>query len=136
MDGIRFLPTKVHTALDFIVGIALILAPNIFGFSDIGGAAVTIPRVIGVASILLGLFTRGYGFAIVRIIPLKIHLWIDLLAGLFLALSPWLFSFSDEATHVWVWHLIVGIALVIVSQVTKVNVTDMGKETAPSKATA
>jgi hypothetical protein len=135
MDAIRFLPTKVHTVLDFIVGIVLILLPSIFGFSDVGGGAVWLPIIIGIASIIMGLFTQGYGFAVARIIPLKIHLMVDLLAGLLLALSPWIWSFSDEATHVWLWQLVIGIALVIVSQVTKTNVTAMGKETT-AKATA
>lgn len=114
----RFLPLKVHQVLDFIVGLALIFAPNIFGFSDVGGAAVAVPRIIGIASILMGLITDGYGFSVVKLIPLKIHLWVDLLAGIVLALSPWLFGFSDEKAAAWVPHLVVGIALVIVSQVT------------------
>lgn len=121
MDSVRFLPLKVHTALDFIVGIALILAPNIFNFSDVGGAAVWLPRVIGIASIFLGLFTQGYGFAIYRLVPLKVHLWIDFLAGVLLALSPWIFSFSDEKAAAWVPHLVVGLALIVVSQVTQLT---------------
>lgn len=118
MDGIRFLPLKVHTALDFIVGVALILAPWIFGFSDVGGAAVWLPIVIGAASIFMGLFTDGYGFAIYKLIPLKVHLWVDLLAGILLALSPWIFGFADEDANAWLPHVAVGVALIIVSQVT------------------
>jgi uncharacterized membrane protein HdeD (DUF308 family) len=116
----RFLPLKVHQVLDFIVGLALIFAPNIFGFSDVGGAAVAIPRIIGIASILMGLITDGYGFSIVKLIPIRIHLWADLVAGILLALSPWLFGFHDEKASAWVPHLVVGIALIIVSQVTMV----------------
>jgi len=119
MNGMRFLPTNVHTALDFIVGIVLILLPNIFGFSDVGGAAVWLPRVIGIASIFMGLFTDGYGFAIYKLIPLQIHLWIDFLAGVLLALSPWLWGFHDQKKGAWVPTLIIGLALIIVSQVTQ-----------------
>ena len=43
----RFIPTKVHGALDYIVGIALIAAPWLFGFAGVGGAAVIIPVVLG-----------------------------------------------------------------------------------------
>lgn len=130
MDGIKFLPLKVHNALDFIVGIALILAPYIFDFSDIGGAAVWLPQAIGAASILMGLFTDGYGFAIAKLIPLRIHLWIDFLAGVVLAASPWLFGFSDEDTNVWLPHLAVGLALVVVSQVTQMPATRADKKPA------
>lgn len=119
MEGIRFLPLKVHNALDFIVGIALIAAPWLFGFSEVGGAAVILPVAIGAASIVLGLITDGYGFAIVRIIPVKIHLMIDFLAGVLLAVSPWLFGFADEDSNAWAPHLAVGVALIIVSLVTQ-----------------
>lgn len=119
----RFLPIKVHTALDFIVGVALIASPWIFGFSEVGGAAVWLPVVIGIASIIMGSVTQGYGFAIVRLIPLKLHLMIDFLAGVLLAASPWLFGFSDEDAKAWVPHVVVGLALVAVSLVTRTDVS-------------
>ncbi len=46
----RFIPTKVHGILDYVVGIALIAAPWLFGFAGMGGAPVVIPIVLGVAS--------------------------------------------------------------------------------------
>ena len=58
MDSIRFLPTKVHGVLDYVVGLALILAPNIFQFADVGGPAVFIPRLLGVVLIAYSIFTR------------------------------------------------------------------------------
>lgn len=45
MDSIRFLPTKFHGVLDYVVGLALILAPNIFQFADVGGPAGHCRRV-------------------------------------------------------------------------------------------
>lgn len=53
----RFLPTKIHGLLDYLVGIALIAAPNIFQFSQVGGAAVAVPRVLGVGLIVYSVFT-------------------------------------------------------------------------------
>jgi len=47
LESIRFLPTKVHGGLDYLVGLALILAPNIFQFAGVGAAAVLIPQVLG-----------------------------------------------------------------------------------------
>ena len=37
---------------------------------------------------------------------MPVHLWIDGLAGALLAVSPWLFGFSEL---VWAPHLIVGL---------------------------
>src|SRR5690606_36891724 len=39
----RFIPTKVHGILDYVVGAALIVAPWLFGYAGVGGAAVIIP---------------------------------------------------------------------------------------------
>lgn len=30
----RFIPTRIHGILDYVIGVALIAAPWIFGFSD------------------------------------------------------------------------------------------------------
>jgi hypothetical protein len=36
----------------------------------------------------------------------------QIFAGAVLALSPWLFSFSDTETNAWVPHVIVGILMI------------------------
>ena len=126
----RFLPASVHQMLDFIVGAALILAPYIFGFSEEGGAAVLLPQLIGAVAIVSGLITRGYGFALARIIPLKTHMTMDFLAGVLLAASPWLFGFADEEPSDWVPHLVVGLALVVVSLVTRTDEDDRAETAA------
>ena len=118
MESIRFLPTKVHGALDYVVGIALILAPNIFQFAEVGGAAVLIPRVLGVVLIVYSLITR-YEWGVIKLISMHYHLIIDFLAALFLALSPFLFGFSNKEPNAWLPHVVVGIAVVVVVIVSK-----------------
>lgn len=117
----RFLSFKAHNVLDILVGLALILAPNIFGFSDVGGAAVMVPRVIGLIAIISGFTTKGWPYSFAGIFTPKLHIMMDLLAGIFLAASPWLFGFADEETNVWLPHLVVGLALVVVSLTTRVE---------------
>lgn len=109
----QFIPTKVHGVLDYLVAIALILAPFIFGFSNVGGAAVMVPIVLGVGLILYSLFTR-YELGAFKIIAMPVHLIFDVVASLFLIASPFLFGFSDEAPNAWVPHIIVGVAVIIV----------------------
>ncbi len=118
MQALRFLPTKVHGILDYLVGVALILAPNIFGFSDVGGAAVNIPRVLGVILIVYSLFTN-YEWGVWKIIGMYYHLTIDFLASAFLALSPWLFGFHDQKKAAWLPHVVVGIVVILVVIVTQ-----------------
>ena len=42
-----------------------------------------------------------------KVIPYRIHLGIDALAGLLLLVSPWLFGFAEQ---IWWPHVIVGLA--------------------------
>lgn len=114
----KVIPTRVHGVLDYIVGVALIFAPLLFGFSDLGGAAVMVPIVLGVALILYSLLTR-YELGIFKVLPMKYHLVIDFVAAAFLALSPWLFGFADQTWNAWVPHLVVGLAVIVVVVLSK-----------------
>ncbi|MNL75822.1 hypothetical protein D3C87_2016920 [compost metagenome] len=42
------------------------------------------------------------------------HLAIDVLAAVFLAVSPFLFGFIDQAANAWLPHIIVGVAVILV----------------------
>jgi len=110
----QFIPTKVHGALDYIVGLALIFAPMLFGFSSVGGAAVVIPMVLGVGLIVYSLFTK-YEWGLIKVLGMPYHLIIDVVASLLLIASPFLFGFYDpNALNVWLPHVAVGIAVILV----------------------
>lgn len=114
----RFIPTRIHGILDYVVGIALIAAPWIFGFADVGGAAMWIPIILGIGLIIYSLLT-DYEYRVVKAIPMPAHLALDGIAGLFLAASPWLFGFADEEWNVWVPHLVVGLVVIAVALTTQ-----------------
>jgi hypothetical protein len=120
MESVRFLPTKVHGVLDYVVGLALIFAPNIFQFADIGGSAVFVPRLLGVVLIAYSLLTR-YEWGVIKVISMPYHLIVDFLAALFLALSPFLFGFYNEEANVWLPHVVVGVAVILVVIVSKTH---------------
>ena len=85
------------------MGLILILAPIMFGFE---GAARTVPLVLGVATLIYSLCTN-YELGLLKLVPFRAHLTLDAMSGVLLALSPWLFGFSDR---VWMPHLILGLA--------------------------
>lgn len=114
----RFVSTRTHSMVGIVVAIALILAPHIFGFNDVGGAAVAVPKIIGIILLLSELMTDN-GFSLAKIIPMRVHLMMDYLAGAVLAASPWLFGFSDEESNAWVPHLVVGLLVIGYAAVTK-----------------
>lgn len=111
--SLQFIPTKIHGALDYIVAIALLLAPMIFGFQEIGGAAVAIPMVLGAGLLLYSLLTN-YEWGVFKVINMRYHLVIDILAASLLTLSPFLLGFIGESPNAWLPHIIVGIAVILV----------------------
>ena len=101
----KFISTKAHGILDYLMGVVLIAAPWIFNFAD-GGAEMWVPVILGFATILYSLLT-DYEYRATKMIPMRTHIWIDILAGAFLAASPWIFGFAD---YVYLPHLILGLA--------------------------
>ena len=99
------IPSKTHAVIDYVVGVLLLAAPYILGFAN-GGPAQIVPMALGAGTILYSLLTR-YELSIAKLIPYRVHLVIDLLAGVVLLASPWLFDFADV---IWWPHVAVGIA--------------------------
>jgi hypothetical protein len=100
----RFIPTRTHGVLDYLIGALLMGAPWWLGFAA-GGAETSLPVVLGAAILIYSVFT-DYELGLVRKMPMAVHLTLDLAGGALLATSPWLFGFAH-----WVWapHLIVGL---------------------------
>jgi hypothetical protein len=113
----RFIPTKFHAPLDYIVGVALIAAPWIFQFSE-HTAATVIPIVLGIGLIAYSLVTN-YELGVWKVAPMAVHNLGDIAAGTLLAASPWLFGFADESANVWAPHLVVGLAAIFLGVTTK-----------------
>lgn len=97
------LSTKVHGYIDYLMGLILILSPLIFVLP--AGAASTVPIVLGAGVIVYSLIT-DYELGLLKILPMSTHLIIDIIAGVILAASPWLFGFAAE---VYLPHLIFGV---------------------------
>lgn len=101
----KLISTKTHGVLDYLMGIFLIASPWIFGFAY-RNAAHYVPEVVGIVMLLMSVMTN-YELGMIKVVSMRVHLTIDFLNGLFLAVSPWLFGFSDV---VYLPHLIIGIA--------------------------
>lgn len=106
--------TKTHAIIDYLVGVLLIFSPYLFGFAS-GGVAQWLPQLIGALTIFMSLMTK-YELSLAWIIPVRLHLNLDIGAGVLLALSPWLFGFADI---VWMPHMLIGLMAVIAASVTK-----------------
>lgn len=103
----RFIPTRVHGVLDYLMGVVLIASPWLLNFRDADWqAAMYVPMAMGIAVILYSLMT-DYELGAFHLIPMAGHLGLDIAGGLFLAASPWIFGFANE---VYLPHLILGLA--------------------------
>ena len=101
----RIIPTRIHGMLDYGSGLLLLLAPYIFDFAD-DTAAQYVPQAIGAGILLMSLVT-DYELSLAKLVPMPVHLGVDVAGGVLLAASPWLFGFADR---VYWPHLILGLA--------------------------
>ncbi|MDB5477936.1 MAG: hypothetical protein JWM96_431 [Alphaproteobacteria bacterium] len=115
-----FIPSRIHAIIDYIVGAALIAAPWVLGFAaeadtNSASAYATWTAVgVGVLLLCMSLITK-YEYSLAKIVAFPTHLVMDMVAGLFLALSPWLFNFAD---FVYMPHVIVGCGEILIAFMT------------------
>jgi hypothetical protein len=112
----RFISTKIHAILDFVIAITLIVFPWILGFAG-GGPAQIVLVSVGILIAGMSLLTN-HEFGIYKIVPMEIHLLVDAFLGLFLMMSPWLIGFA----HVEIGpHILIGILVIVAAVFSKVK---------------
>jgi hypothetical protein len=107
------LPTRVHGILDYLLAALLIALPWLAGFAR-GGVETWVPVAIGAAMLLYSPLT-DYEPAWARRLSVPTHLLLDGLAGVLLAVSPWLFGFDQT---VWLPHVIAGVWAILTATLT------------------
>lgn len=117
---VSLIPTRIHGVLDYLVGLLLIAAPWLFQFAN-DRPAMMVAVILGAGTIVYSLMT-DYELGLVHVLPMRAHLFIDLLAGLLLVVSPWLLGFAGRI----IWpHVTVGvmeILIVLISSPTPTSV--------------
>jgi hypothetical protein len=102
---------KAHNVLDYIVAAVLVIAPWLFRFSEVV-AARNVFLFIGIGLAAYSLLTKYY-YALLRVIPLGVHMTMDAIAGVFLILAPALFGYRDLITQgQYAAHIVLGIGAV------------------------
>ncbi|WP_345955425.1 SPW repeat protein [Mucilaginibacter sp. PAMB04168] len=100
----KIISRKFHAVMDYMMGILLIASPWIFGFGDVDGAKWS-AVIIGIMMLIMSFITDYEGGG-KKVLSMSAHLTMDVIAGVFLAVSPWLLGFSDQ---VYLPHLILGV---------------------------
>jgi hypothetical protein len=111
----RIISTRMHGVLDYIMGATLAAAPAFLDKIKDEKAARYLPIVLGSSTIAMSLLT-DYELSVSRQIPMRVHLNVDMMNGLLLALSPWIFGFSKK---MFIPHLAAGIMEFMAGLMTK-----------------
>jgi hypothetical protein len=88
------IPTKFHGLLDYIVGLLFLCLPSVLGL-ETDEIPAKVFQYLGMLTIAYSLLTR-YEHGLVKLLPMKVHLGLDIASGIFLMISPWLFGFADQ----------------------------------------
>ena len=110
----RFVPTRLHGAVDYAWGAALLLAPRLLRLPP-GSAAARTAQAAGTGAVAYAALT-DYELGLVPALTMREHLALDLAGGAALAASPWLFGFADRVRRP---HLAFGLFAVAASLVTR-----------------
>lgn len=73
----RFIKTKIHGVVDFLIGIVLIVSPWIVGIA-MNGIDTWLPVILGVNAIVYSMLT-DYEMGAIKLIPMRIHIFNGLL---------------------------------------------------------
>lgn len=107
--------TRLHGLLDYGVSSVLLFSPWLFGFAEFPGPRITM-MAVGTLGLFYSLFTR-YELGAVRIIPMPMHIGLDIGSGLFLLAAPWVFEFAEQVS----WpHMAFGTLAITVATLTAV----------------
>jgi len=115
----KIITTNAHAPMDYGAALILLAGPWILQFAHIPEAKMTFVFA-GALVLVMSLFTRYEG-GLVRVLPMKFHLAMDVLLGIFLAASPWIFGFFAET---WLWHVLMGVSSVFAGLCTRTNVPE------------
>jgi hypothetical protein len=106
-------PPFAHGVLEYGAGALLLAAPFMLGFDSDAATAIAIIAGLGVL-ILAAATASSTGLA--KVIPLGVHVLLDLAVVGVLVAAPFLFGFSDDGAPtaffivLGVWHLLLTIA--------------------------
>jgi hypothetical protein len=92
---VRLVNTKLHGWIDYCFALFVIGFPWLFGYPK-DSLETYVSFAVGGFIIFYSLFTNyEMGLLKLRGIPMKLHLFLDVIATAFLAATPWIFHFNE-----------------------------------------
>jgi len=117
MKNIRVIPTNVHSAVDHVVGPALIAAPEVLHLNRTSPEGL-VARSSGLFAAVYSNLT-DYELSLKNLIPMKAHLALDAMSGAALAAVPLATGATKRGLRHWLPHTIVGAFEIAMALTTK-----------------
>jgi hypothetical protein len=114
---LQFIPTSVHSAVDHVVGPALVLAPTLLRLGRTSPEGIVARAVGGAESVYSNL--TDYELSAKKLIPMRVHLALDAAGGAALAVVPQLTGARKRGKKHWLPHLAIGALEVGMAVLTK-----------------
>ncbi len=97
----RLVTKSIHAYLDYPVAISLMATPFLLNLGQSHPMALWLSLVTGVAAFVMTLFTDHH-LGVIRVLPYRLHLVVDLAVGLLFLTAPFLFGFAGlDAIYYW-----------------------------------
>ena len=104
-----FISLSTYGVINWLAVVLLLGSPWALGFYKLGGAALFLPLLFGWLEFIMAVFSNNkHGF--IKQMPMEMHLFLDVIMGSFLMMSPFIFHFSDKV--VWPQVLIGGLVFI------------------------
>ncbi len=108
----KFVTQQIHAYLDYPVAFALMGLPFVLGLGASNPLALQLSVATGIAALILTILTN-HELGLIKVIPYKIHLIVDMLVGITFVIAPFVLSFQGiDAIYYWANG---GAVLVVVS---------------------
>jgi hypothetical protein len=105
--SLRFIPTSAHSAIDHVIGPALVAAPTVLGLGRKSPEGI-VARAVGGAEAIYSNLT-DYELSAKNVVPMRVHLALDAVGGATLALVPQLTGARKRGKKHWLPHLAIGV---------------------------
>src|SRR5436190_853438 len=94
--------TKLHGIIDYAFAFVLLL-PWITDFNQASRDTIMLSSV-GILVVFTSVLT-DYEFGLIKLIPMRVHLVLDILISIFLVATPWIFPVYN---YLYYWPLLLG----------------------------
>ena len=110
----KFITTQTHGFIDYAAGILFIALPWMLHINCAEPEGLVL-IVLGFLTLIYSVLTN-YELGVLRILPMPLHLALDMISGLLLTFSPWILGFSEK---IYLPHLILGLFEILIAILTK-----------------